>query len=282
MEASGLGASEAGRVPQDAALIDKSDTFKATDHIPTLTTLAYQLCFAAPEDPACAILHNTLQAERFKLLMRTLKIEVQTHRVWLKKCKGVDTSNFWARQAFKVVEYDFLLNQTLQDLTQQFMNGELFQLPSRGKLGTEFDECKLESKPPPPALTKLVIDSEDSNKLVVPLNLVKTWQFHTQFGEEFSAWMDGCVAAGHSVSVEEPEKNDATPGRKRGAASAKLETESHVKKQKTDKSHIISMQDITEALILEGKINDDIMINLRAQHKVYIVNKGKKEASLTV
>ena len=86
-----------------------------------------------------------------------------------------------------------------------------------------------------------------------PLNLVKTWQFHTQFGKEFSEWLAGFVAAGHSVSVEEPEKNDVTPGRKRGAASAKLETESPFKRQKTDKSHIISMQDITEALILERK-----------------------------
>ena len=42
------------------------------------------------------------------------------------------------------------------------------------------------------------------------------------------------------------------------------------------------MQDITEALILEGKIKDDVMMNLRAHHKAYIVNKGKKEASLTV
>ena len=42
------------------------------------------------------------------------------------------------------------------------------------------------------------------------------------------------------------------------------------------------MQDITEALIMEGKINDEVMMNLRAQHKAYIVNKGKKEASLTV
>ena len=71
-----------------AALIDKSDTFKATEHIPTLKTLAYQVCFAAPEDPACAILHNTLQADCFQLLMRTLKFEVQTHKVWLKKCSG--------------------------------------------------------------------------------------------------------------------------------------------------------------------------------------------------
>ena len=85
-----------------AALIDKSDTFKATEHIPTLNTLADQVCFAAPEDPACAILHNTLQADCFQLLMRTLKFEVQTHKVWLKKCAGVDNSNFWARQAFKV------------------------------------------------------------------------------------------------------------------------------------------------------------------------------------
>ena len=34
--------------------------------------------------------------------MRTLKFEVQSHQVWLKKCSGVDTSNFWSRQAFKV------------------------------------------------------------------------------------------------------------------------------------------------------------------------------------
>ena len=85
-----------------AALIDKSDTFKATEHIPTLKTLADKVCFAAPEDPACAILHNTLQADCFQLLMRTLKFEVQTHKIWLKKCSGVDTSNFWARQEFKI------------------------------------------------------------------------------------------------------------------------------------------------------------------------------------
>ena len=42
------------------------------------------------------------------------------------------------------------------------------------------------------------------------------------------------------------------------------------------------MQDITEALIMEGKIKDEVMMNLRAHHKAYIVNKGKKEASLTV
>ena len=65
------------------------------------------------------------------------------------------------------VEHDWVMHQTLQELTQQFMNGEL-QLPSVGKLGTEFDESKLEPMPPPPAFTKLMIDSEDSNKLVVP------------------------------------------------------------------------------------------------------------------
>ena len=151
-----------------------------------------------------------------------------------------------------------------------------------GSSGQKFDESKLEPTPTPPALTKLMIYSEDSSKLIVPLNLVKTWQFHTQFGKEFSEWLDGFVAAGHAVSVEEPVKNDVPPGRKRGAANAKLETESPFKKQKTDKSHIISMQDITEALILEGKIKDEVMMKLRAQHKVYIVNKGKKEASLTV
>ena len=31
-----------------AALIDKSDTFKATEHIPTLKTLAYQVCLRRP------------------------------------------------------------------------------------------------------------------------------------------------------------------------------------------------------------------------------------------
>ena len=83
-------------------MIDKSDIFKATEHIPTLKTLADQVCFAVPVDPACGILHNTLQADCFQLLMRTLKFEVQTHKTWLKKCSGVDNSNFWARQAFKV------------------------------------------------------------------------------------------------------------------------------------------------------------------------------------
>ena len=42
------------------------------------------------------------------------------------------------------------------------------------------------------------------------------------------------------------------------------------------------MQDITEALIMEGKIKDEVMMNLRAHHKVCIVNKGNMEASLTV
>ena len=128
----------------------------------------------------------------------------------------IDTRSFYFGMCESQVEHDWVMSQTLHELTQQFMNGEL-QIPSVGKLGTEFDESELESMPPPPALTKLVIDSEDSSKLVVPLNLVKTWQFDTQFGKEFSEWLDGCVAAGHSVAVEEPVKNDATPGRKRGA-----------------------------------------------------------------
>ena len=58
----------------------------------------------------------------------------------------IDTRSFYFGICESQVEYDCVLNQTLHDLIQQFMNGDL-QLPGVGKLGTEFDESKLEPRP---------------------------------------------------------------------------------------------------------------------------------------
>ena len=102
----------------EAAVVDKSETFRATDDVPTLKKLKDAACFAPPADLGDKIVKESIEADSFNLLIRTLTWDMQAHDVWAKKCAGVENSNAWAKQDAKLT-----LKKTSTAAVQRYVNG---------------------------------------------------------------------------------------------------------------------------------------------------------------
>ena len=121
---------------------------------------------------------------------------------------------------------------------------------------------------------------------MIPAALVKQYLYHDNFKDEFRSWLDKFSHDGNKVVGEESPQPQADPAG--GSPSSKRKNglkhmEESVKKLKTDPALIISMQEVTQALLVEAAIKGETLMNLRANNTKYIVNKStSKETAISV
>ena len=70
------------------ALLERSDNFVASQHIPSLRKLVDSHMFLLPVGPSAAAA-EALEVDAFELVMRQLDFDVKAHAVWLKKCENI-------------------------------------------------------------------------------------------------------------------------------------------------------------------------------------------------
>ena len=128
------------------------------------------------------------------------------------------------------------------------------------------------------ATNKLVI--KDS-KLILPLEIVKAWQFSPLFGKEFVTWMDKFNAKGDQFVVSEQttaKHEETSPSNKRKGED---QHESPSKKLKIDTSLVLESSKVKEPLLQECKLlaagKDQVWMQLRANHTAVIINKDDKK-----
>ena len=114
------------------------------------------------------------------------------------------------------VEKDWVTADMIDTLAEKIKNHEMC-LPNGEKLKTEMPADMVEPMPPAPNTNKLVITGDT---LVLPVSIVKQWQFHPMFGLQFVAWMDEFVAKGNKFSVASSEPDDKSPGKRSPVTSA--------------------------------------------------------------
>ena len=90
-------------VEVQAALLDKSDSFSVTQHIPTLKKLVDSHVLAAPVQapPAQA---ETIEVDNFNLVMKKLKYDVTVFETWERKCANVHAAHEHAAHGHRASE----------------------------------------------------------------------------------------------------------------------------------------------------------------------------------
>ena len=155
------------------------------------------------------------------------------------------------------------------------MDGTI-QVPGGNALKKEMSMDQLEAAPPPPKFNKMVVGGDKKDTLMLPIAVVKEWQFHATFGSDFKAWMDANCERFTVVDDAIPEPLP-TPGGKRGASGDLPGTPSPKKNAlKVGPDSIIEVTSIKTALlaecIMQGK--DQPTIQVRHSHALYLVNKS--------
>ena len=84
-----------------AALLEKSETFSPSLHIPTLQKLIDANLFSNPVAPSDAVV-EALEVDAFELLMRQLDYDVKVSDVWQKKCKNAHTAKDNAQSEWRL------------------------------------------------------------------------------------------------------------------------------------------------------------------------------------
>ena len=149
-------------------------------------------------------------------------------------------------------------------------------------LQAQVDPDTLEPFPPKPQMQLLVFGGADGDELQIPIELVRQWQQHKQFGDEFKLWLNGFledygVAADAASAVDAVDQ--ANPKRKeppKGESPSKKKFAAQLGPE-----FIVVNDVIKEMLLHESKIKDDVWLQVRVPDTIYITNKGTTEAILS-
>ena len=172
---------------------------------------------------------------------------------------------------------DWVLADITEAVTEKVIAGQM--LLTNGKaLQVEMPADKIDPLPQAPATNRLVIKD---NKLILPLEIVKEWQFHPLFGKEFVIWMDKFNAKGDQFVVSEQTTTQSqeppTPNKRRGEDQG----DSPSKKLKLDTCLVLETAKVKEPLLQECKLlsagKDQVWTQLRANHTAVIINKDDKK-----
>ena len=181
-------------------------------------------------------------------------------------------------------EADWITTSLKDELIEGYVSGAS-SLPNNQKLQKDVADDLLEPLPPLPKMNLLIVSgsNDEQKRLFMPSTLVKKWQFHPLFGKEFLNWLDE-FSKKHSVMDEtQPEPSGAGPSpAKRGNKDGEG-PETPSKKPKLDNSLVVESNKIEHALLLEAKVvtpKDNIALQIRAGHRIYICNKAQAEATL--
>jgi hypothetical protein len=176
-------------------------------------------------------------------------------------------------------EADWISSSLKEDLVENYVTGSV-ALPNNQKISKELPHELLEPLPALPKMNILITTGDDEKKLHIPGGLVKKWQFHERetLSKEFVQWLD-VFAQTHSVLDETDVSAVTGSGQKRINKDGDSETPS--KKAKIDSAHVVESSKIEHALLVETKLpKDNLFLQLRAGHRLYICNKGPAETTL--
>ena len=175
------------------------------------------------------------------------------------------------------VEMDWILHTIQEHLESEILAGKV-EVPGMAKVNVKMSEDLLEPFPQLPKMNKLIIGGPDKDRLYLPANIVKQWQFDSTFGGEFTEWLNTWTQK-YSV-VDEGQPIEDLSAKKRAHGGDEEETPS--KKPRVSDQRIVEASKIKQALLLEAKLagKDMPTLQIRAGHVIYINNKTTSKVVL--
>ena len=201
---------------------------------------------------------------------------------FLMKRSGFPTSFFYYGVCENQVELDWVLNQAQKYLEVQVMDGKM-QIPGAQKIEPKMPDDLLEPIPRPPTLNKLVLGGPDKNKLCMPVELAKQWQFHAVFGTDFTAFLNKFNEK-YEVIESSAGKTDTEPdGTKNKRANPDPEPPKNQKKPKISQDTVMESNKISQALLTEVQLpgkGGGPFLQIRVGSGIYLTNKGSTDMVL--
>lgn len=194
---------------------------------------------------------------------------------FIRKRRGFATNLFMVAICEDATEEAWLVQALTDSIADNYDDGSM--VPVSGAVDKELKEDALEPLPRVPEMHMLVIGGEHKNQLMLPAALCKKWQFHETFGKEFTAWLDNFTEKYTVIdpSVPEPTRDDKN---KRGVDD-QAPTPDNKKRARVSADNIVDPTSISEALLLDTKMvgKEAPMLQIRANHTIYILNKSAQE-----
>ena len=189
------------------------------------------------------------------------------------------TSLFLVVIAETQVEQDWHVVQLIDKLADKYEDGTLSLHSGKTKVQKDIPADLLEPLPQAPRFNHTVLGGEHGDMLQLPVAIVKSWHDHPMFGQQFSGWLDEFVK---TYSVVDPATPLASsPGKRKNETP---ECQGSPKNAKVvSQNDIVDTGSITEALLHEVKMHgkDMPVLQIRSEHKIYLVNKSGQEQSLS-
>jgi len=187
-------------------------------------------------------------------------------------------------------EWHWITSQT-KDLISDEITAGTFKLlnTNNSSANADINNDLLEPFPPPPQMNVLVLGGEHKDQLLLPTSIVKKWQFHPMFSKEFVSWLDDFTQK-YKLVDDNAESNDparavVTPIKRKNTSADLGEAGSSggkkPKVRQVSPELIIETDSIEHALLVETKVGKDLMLQIRAAHNLYLVNKGACETALS-
>ncbi|CAK0907391.1 unnamed protein product, partial [Prorocentrum cordatum] len=199
----------------------------------------------------------------------------------------LSTSFFYMGIAETMLEYTWVIH-SMQELAEEKIKDGSLEVPGL-KMDSKLNDDLLEPYPALPKMNMLVVSGPDKNKLFIPVEVVKKWQNHPQFGGQFSEWLDKFTKK-HGV-IEDTTKapgagagGAGVPNPLKRAADGNDGIPSPAKKQKVADVCVVDASSIPHALLWEVKVNTSVQVQLqiRANHNIYLINKESKDIIIAI
>jgi hypothetical protein len=176
-------------------------------------------------------------------------------------------------------EADWITASLKEDLVENYVSGSA-ALPKNQKITKDLPADLIEPLPPLPKMNVLVAAGDEQKKLYILAGLVKKWQFHENevLSKEFGQWLDEFCKSYSVLDESDLKPPVPTPG-KRADKDPEVDT-TPIKRAKVDNSQVVESSKIDHALLVEAKMPNSLILQLRAGHRVYICNKGAGETTL--
>lgn len=122
----------------------------------------------------------------------------------------------------------------------------------------------------------------------IPAHIVKQWQFHATFASDFTHWPDeflekgGIVQETHKEEKQEQKEDEEDDSKKRkGAPEVPAAAPPKKVRKVVDPSYITETEKITTPWLQEVKCGKaGLLVQVRAQHQVFLVNKSQQAVML--
>ena len=191
-----------------------------------------------------------------------------------------NTSLFYLGVCTDQVELTYIQSSVTDSLADKYLDGSLTVVGD--PLPKEVNEEALDPFPPVPPLNRLTLTQDEKKDLRLPVELVKKWHMHPSFGAEFCQWMDSFLSNPACQILDSEVKEPETPNPKKRPSEEMNDLTTPVKKVKIEgPTVLVEASSIPEALLFETKMfgKDVPMLQLRANHSVYIFNRQSQEWS---